>query len=314
MRGIRVLLSCLLLTSFWIMGLMRTSLTDDEMTYIGFVNDSSSLQEVIAISLAFTTHIGGVITHYLLGDDGYLVFKLAVLILSYVWFDNLFMKNRSYYSILFIFFLLPYAYLAGTYLRDDLIVSLLLLLFSLSIRVQYKPISSKLAILVVLSALYFFRSYWAIIILILVLLHYLVKKVRFYYLYSILVVMLFLPFVRNPFVESNFNIVDYIFSPLPWKIGIANVDVGLYENVLAYWFLFLIKIFIFISLIQEIIYNRISIVKNPMIFSVFILFIVQNMTVLNGPRQTTILLGLIVASLRANRPSKTFNLEGNDIS
>jgi hypothetical protein len=114
------------------------------------------------------------------------------------------------------------------------------------------------------------------------------------YLATVFFSLLFLPYTDERFLSYNFNVFDIVFSPLPWKLGSLERGVLFYESLPAYWILFLAKIIVALIFFEQILWNNLKFRDSNFNLAVFLLLTVQTMSILDGPRQTTMLLGFLL--------------------
>ena len=295
------------------MGVYRTGFTDDEGTYMGLAEGAESFSLVVISSLAYSKHILGVVLHYILGNEFFREFKLLFLFFSYSLFYERVLKGESMLALFFGVFLWPYAYIAGTFLRDDLVVSLLMLIGVVLVALKNAFSLPKLLLLIfLLLLLYIARSYWAGILSVAIFVHWFFRgrKVKIRkktsYLLAIIFIVLILQVASKEYLSYNFNLVDIFLSPVPWKIGLNSSGVLLYENLIAYWFIFIIKFLLVYLLLVELLQRRLRYCDSIFYYGIFWILVVQSMSILNGPRQTTILLGLLMMGFYRSRHNDDF--------
>ena len=275
---------------FFYLGLNRLEYTDDEKTFLEIINyDSQTIRDFVLYALGYSSNISHLLLIKITGSY-FNIIKFLLLFITWLLIDNEFRNKCLKFRIFFPFFLMPYFYISGTFLRDDLLVVIVLLIVFVSLKYESKI--KYIYFLILLTILFYSRFYWSIIFLISIL-YINLKNNRIFLLALIPPFFYILLKFGNQFSDFfyfNPNIMKIIYSPLPWKI---NPDVGLYESIPAYWLLFTIKIMLTFSLISK----KIRI-KNWNLFYLSIpILIFQNITLLNGPRQTTIFIGLFLCSL-----------------
>lgn len=284
---------------FFCLGLTRPEYTDDEKFYLEILSfNSENVQEFILNALSFSSNVFHLIIMKISGSYFYLI-KFFFLLFSWFLIDKQFDSKGLKFRKFLPFFLFPYFFISGTLLRDDIIVGIVLLI----IYVYIKHDNNKLKFFylsLLLIALYFSRFYWMIIYTALITFLILKKNKKWLAICIIPIVYLIFNFMEYygeliyNFRNLNFNIFKFLYSPIPWKI---SSDVGLYESIPAYWLLFSIKLFLTFALISKKV-----IIKNwTLLYMTLPILIFQNITLLNGPRQTTFLIGLFLCSLSTQK-------------
>lgn len=284
---------------FFCLGLNRTEYTDDEKIYLELLNyNSENIQDFFMYALSFSSNVFHLILMKISGSYFYFL-KFFFLLFSWYLIDTQLKIKKLQFRKFLPLFLFPYFFISGTFLRDDIIVTIILLIIYVYLKYENNKIKFFYLSLL-LIALYFSRFYWMIIYTALITFLILKKNKKWLVISLIPITYLLLSYGNEyyqyygsqiyEFTNLNFNVFKFLYSPIPWKI---SSEVGLYENIPAYWLLFVFKLFITFILISK----KIKVKNWTLFYLTFPILIFQNITFLNGPRQTTIFIGLFMCSL-----------------
>jgi hypothetical protein len=113
---------------FFCLGLIRPEYTEDERTYLELLNfNSDNIQEFLLHALTYSTHVFHIVLMKISGSYFYFI-KFCFLLSSWFLLDKEFNSKGLYFRKLFPLFLIPYFFISGTFLRDDIIVGIVLLI------------------------------------------------------------------------------------------------------------------------------------------------------------------------------------------
>ena len=279
---------------FFYLGLNRLEYTDDEKTYLAILNyNSENIRDFTLHALSYSSNISHLILMKISGSYFNLI-KFFFLFSSWILLDKEFKHKGLQFRKLFPFFLFPYFFISGTLLRDDLIVAIVLLIVYVSLKYENKV--KYIYFLILLTVLFYTRFYWALIILAsIIFLNFKTNKKWLVIFIPPLTYVLFNYGNQfSEFINVNFNILKFLYSPIPWKI---SSGVGIYESIPAYWLLFTLKLLLTFALFSK----KVRIKIWNLFYLSLPILIFQNITVLNGPRQTTIFIGLFLCSLMTQK-------------
>jgi hypothetical protein len=284
------IIAIIIFTFFYILGLNRSSITDDELTYLKIVEfKSENISAFIMHALSYSSNIGHLILMKLSGSY-YNLIKFFTLLLSWFLLDNEFKFKNIQFRKCFPFFLFPYFFISGTFLRDDLIISVVLLI--VYVILKFDNNKKYIYLTVLLLILFYLRFYWSLIIcLVLLFLVFRKKKILLFFLIIPIIYYIHIFGVNfSDFFRFNPNVFKFFYSPIPWKI---QAGVEAYESTVAYWLLFTLKLFLTLALLGK----KVRIKNWNLVYLALPILVFQNFTELNGPRQTTIFIGLFLCSL-----------------